>query len=481
MGNSVEHRVLSRDPSTDLETKQPDSGMSSPNTTMSVQPLNFDLGSPTSTLSNYDSCSSSQSSIKGQRSTRGLPSARASDLQSYMDMLNPELSLPRGKTGKPPPAVPPSFPPPPPPPPPGTQMPPPPPDYPAPNPPAGLHATNIYMQTKNKLRHVEIESLRKEAALLPGNHVQNGCSAEPKTSTELPPPPPPPPLPEPLSSPPPAPPLPIEGAGAGCGQRRSSSSAGKVRVLRHRKSTKSFNMMSPTGDNSELLAEIKAGKSLKPTPQSKGLTTVFSGSGQPASQVGTGRVPRRGSQCLPGAQPYCFSRQPESPQPPPQPSVSPVPSMSPAPSRARSPTPPASGPQPLLNGSLPAPPATPAPGVQLDAEALIPTLDEQGRPIPEWKRQVMVRKLQQKMQEEEEQRRKEEEEKNLEEEEKRKEEDKGKREEDDEKEKEEERQKQEEIQKAKEQSEKLRTLGYDEAKLAPWQRQVILKKGEIPK
>lgn len=170
--------------------------------------------------------------------------------------------------------------------------------------------------------------------------------------------------------------------------------------------TKSFNMMSPTGDNSELLAEIKAGKSLKPTPQSKGLTTVFSGSGQPASQVGTGRVPRRGSQCLPGAQPYCFSRQPESPQPPPQPSVSPVPSMSPAPSRARSPTPPASGPQPLLNGSLPAPPATPAPGVQLDAEALIPTLDEQGRPIPEWKRQVMVRKLQQKMQEEEEQRRK---------------------------------------------------------------------------
>lgn len=161
--------------------------------------------------------------------------------------------------------------------------------------------------------------------------------------------------------------------------------------------TKSFNMMSPTGDNSELLAEIKAGKNLKPTPQSKGLTTVFSGSGQPASQVGTGRVTRPGSRCLPGAQPYCFSRQPESPQP----------SVSPAPSRAWSPTPPASGPQPLLNGSVvPAPPATPAPGVQLDVEALIPTLDEQGRPIPEWKRQVMVRKLQQKMQEEEEQRRK---------------------------------------------------------------------------
>ncbi|XP_028613726.1 espin isoform X3 [Grammomys surdaster] len=535
---SLEHRVLSRDPSMDLETKQPDSGMSSPNTTMSVQPLNFDLGSPTSTLSNYDSCSSSHSSTKGQHIPCSGSSARAADLQSYMDMLNPEPSLPRGKLGKPPPPLPPpppppSFPPPPPPPPPGTQPPPPPPGYPAPDPPVGLHLDNIYMQTKNKLRHVEVDSLKKEpssgdghsghntglrrqdsdrkqrsfskqpstgdyyhqlgrspgeplagrpgmahseevrvhqpapagcagsspvsssslsgpsappqAALLPGNHVHNGCSADSRASRELPPPPPPPPLPEALSSPPPAPPLPIEGAGAACGQRRSSSSTS---------STKSFNMMSPTGDNSELLAEIKAGKSLKPTPQSKGLTTVFSGSGQPASQ-------------------------PESPQPSPQPPVSP------APSRARSPTPPASGPQPLLNGSVvPAPPATPAPGVHLDVEALIPTLDEQGRPIPEWKRQVMVRKMQQKMQEEEEQRRKEEEEearlaslpawrrdilrKKLEEEREHKR-------------KEEERQKMEEIQRAKEQSEKLRTLGYDEAKLVPWQRQVILKKGEIPK
>ncbi|KAI4563142.1 hypothetical protein MJT46_010751 [Ovis ammon polii x Ovis aries] len=411
---SVEHRVLSRDPSADLETKQPDSGMSSPNTTMSVQPPNFDLSSPTSTLSNYDSCSSGHSSVKGQRSVHGVPSPRAADIQSYMDMLSPEPDLPRGKVEKtkaPPP--PPGFPPPPPPP--GTQLPPPPPGFPAPKPPEGLQAADIYLQTKNKLRHVETEAFKKEprdgrnglrrqdsgrkprafskqpstgdyyrqlgrhpgeplvarpgmahseeAALLPGNHVHNGCGADPKASRELPPPPPPPPLPEALSSPPPAPPLPVDGSGPGCGQRRSSSSTG---------STKSFNMMSPTGDNSELLAEIKAGKSLKPTPQSKGLTTVFSGSGQPASQ-------------------------PESPLPP----------ASPAPSRARSPTPPAVGSQPLLNGSVaPAPPATPAPGVQLDVEALIPTYDEQGRPIPEWKRQVMVRKLQLKMQEEEEQRRK---------------------------------------------------------------------------
>lgn len=49
---------------------------------------------------------------------------------------------------------------------------------------------------------------------------------------------------------------------------------------------KSFNMMSPTGDNSELLAEIKAGKSLKPTPQSKGYTTVFSNSSTAGNNVG---------------------------------------------------------------------------------------------------------------------------------------------------------------------------------------------------
>lgn len=42
----------------------------------------------------------------------------------------------------------------------------------------------------------------------------------------------------------------------------------------------------------------------------------------------------------------------------------------------------------------------------VDIEALVPTHDEQGRPIPEWKRQVMVRKLQVKMQEEEENKKK---------------------------------------------------------------------------
>ncbi len=44
--------------------------------------------------------------------------------------------------------------------------------------------------------------------------------------------------------------------------------------------------MSPAGDNSELLAEIKAGKNLKPTPQSKGFTTVFTNSGTAENNVG---------------------------------------------------------------------------------------------------------------------------------------------------------------------------------------------------
>ncbi|CAG6021250.1 unnamed protein product [Menidia menidia] len=33
----------------------------------------------------------------------------------------------------------------------------------------------------------------------------------------------------------------------------------------------------------------------------------------------------------------------------------------------------------------------------------------------------------------------------------------------------------------KTEQERLRTLGYDETKLAPWQRQIILKKGDIAK
>uniref|UniRef100_A0A674JS28 WH2 domain-containing protein n=1 Tax=Terrapene triunguis TaxID=2587831 RepID=A0A674JS28_9SAUR len=498
---SVEHRVLSRDPSADLEFKQPDSGMSSPNTTMSAQQAHFDLGSPTSTLSNYDSCNSSQSST-GEKRSRG-PETTITDMQTYMDMLNPEIRPSDGKReGEAPLPPPPSFPPPPPPP--NSKLPPPPPGYPAPEPPEAQHTAEMYVQAKNNLRHVESEVLKKElsshdssleglrrvdssrksrnfskqpstgdyykhldnsageqpgswkmahseevshykciaspdsldlyclismyvcvglfkASLLSNDNVHNGSAAENKPSGEMTPPPPPPPLPENICPPPPPPPLPTETQVPSFSQRRSSSSTG---------SCKSFNMMSPTGDNSELLAEIKAGKSLKPTPQSKGLTTVFSGSGQAGANVGDWLAPA------------------------------------------------ASSPEPVVNGNSPLM-ASVQPS-QLDIEALIPTHDEQGRPIPEWKRQVMVRKLQMKIQEEEEQKRKEKEEearlatmpawrreilrKKMEEERK-----------------EQEKLKREEEAKEKAQSEKLRTLGYDETKLAPWQRQIILKKGDIAK
>ncbi|XP_035200689.1 espin, partial [Oxyura jamaicensis] len=431
---NVEHRVLSRDPSAEGECRQPDSGMSSPNTTASVPQARFEVGSPASTLSNYDSCNSSQSSTGEKRGgPHGAPTARVpepalTDMQAYMDMLNPE-TRPRGRgsASEGPPPPPPSFPPPPPPP--ATRPPPPPPGYPAPAPPASPDTADIYVRAKNNLRHVESQALRRElashegspeglrradstrrsrnfskqpstgdyykhlgpsAAELPSPRrmahseeasplsadiMHNGGPAESKPGTELPPPPPPPPLPETACLPPPPPPPPAE---APTGPRRSSSSTGKGKALRQMKSTKSFNMMSPTGDNSELLAEIKAGKSLKPTPQSKGFTTVFSGSGQAGANA-------------------------ESP-------VS-------SPSPTRTPTPPATpeavglprnvaggSPEPVLNGSSPVP--GPGAGSPPDVEALVPSHDEQGRPIPEWKRQVMVRKLQLRMQEEEEQRRK---------------------------------------------------------------------------
>ncbi|XP_064326117.1 espin [Phalacrocorax carbo] len=430
---SVEHRVLSRDPSADGECRQPDSGMSSPNTTASAPQARFEVGSPASTLSNYDSCHSSQSSTGEKRGgPPGAPTARVpepalTDMQAYMDMLDPE-TRPRGRgpaVEGPPPPPPPAFPPPPPPPP-TARPPPPPPGYPAPAPPAAPHTADIYVRAKNNLRHVESQALHRELASRESSpeglhradstrrsrnfskqpstgdyykHLGHGTAEQPgprrmahseeaspisadamrngesKPDNELPPPPPPPPLPDAACPPPPPPPPPAETPAA---PRRSSSSTGRGKALRQMKSTKSFNMMSPTGDNSELLAEIKAGKSLKPTPQSKGFTTVFSGSGQAGANA-------------------------ESPVSSPSPTRTPTPPATPeatGPPRCL----PGGSPEPVLNGSSPVPAV--GAGAAVEVEALVPSHDEQGRPIPEWKRQVMVRKLQLRMQEEEEQRRK---------------------------------------------------------------------------
>ncbi|TRY99430.1 hypothetical protein DNTS_022987 [Danionella cerebrum] len=156
---------------------------------------------------------------------------------------------------------------------------------------------------------------------------------------------------------------------------------------------KSFNMMSPTGDNSELLAEIKAGKSLKPTPHSKGYTTVFSNSGSAANN---GECPPSPPEPLPKPQPNSIPSKPDSPVPA-------NPSTAPGARSASPQKPPGELLAPALNGSSA---GVPSKAGVVDAESLVPTHDEQGRAIPEWKRQVMVRKLQVKMQEEEESKKK---------------------------------------------------------------------------
>ncbi|XP_069730689.1 espin isoform X4 [Phaenicophaeus curvirostris] len=303
---SIEHRVLSRDPSADGECRQPDSGMSSPNTTASVPQARFELASRESSPEGLRRADSTRRSRNfGKQPSTG-------DYYKHLGHSTAEQPGPR------------------------------------------------------RMAHSE------EASPISTDTMRNGDS---KTGSELPLPPPPPPLPDAACPPPPPPPPPAE---TPAGPRRSSSSTGKGKALRQMKSTKSFNMMSPTGDNSELLAEIKAGKSLKPTPQSKGFTTIFSGSGQAGANA-------------------------ESPLSSPSPTRTPTPPATPeatGPPRCLA----GGSPEPVLNGSSPVPAA--GAGAAVEVEVLVPSHDEQGRPIPEWKRQVMVRKLQLRMQEEEEQRRK---------------------------------------------------------------------------
>uniref|UniRef100_A0A3P8ZKG9 WH2 domain-containing protein n=1 Tax=Esox lucius TaxID=8010 RepID=A0A3P8ZKG9_ESOLU len=517
---SVEHRVLSRDPSADMEyNKQPDSGLSSPNNTMPSpgqelpqQPAHCGLGSPSSTLSNYDSANSSQSSTGEKRS----PTESAiSDMQTYMDMLNPDVGTsdpksiepPRNIPPPPPLPPPPAFPPPPPPDSP-SQLPPPP-GFPPPQPPEDSNA-EIYLKVKSNLRHVEKEvsvhlMLKSRTQLTPGenhdklrrvdsNRKSRNFNKQPSTGDYY----------KALGSdvvdhrgirtmaPNEETALCIclpfcvshrPASGQYCVEpknRLNIQQAGLCQcpvslsthalslslifsllfplafflcltfpsVLLSSSGNKSFNMMSPTGDNSELLAEIKAGKNLKPTPHSKGYTTVFSNSGPAGNTTTPPATPS------PAGTPRTLSTSHSSEQ--------------------------------LLNGngsgaaSASSMMGQTRKGSLADAEVLVPTHDEQGRAIPEWKRQVMVRKLQVKMQEEEEHKRKVEEEaarlasmpawrrdimkKKL-----------------DEEKKEEERAKREKENEEKTELERLRTLGYDESKLAPWQRQIILKKGDIAK
>ncbi|KAI4902798.1 hypothetical protein NFI96_011166 [Prochilodus magdalenae] len=518
---SVEHRVLSRDPSADLEYKQPDSGLSSPNATLNpvVPPAaHFDMGSPSSSLSNYDSANSSQSSTGEKKSSSpasrvpaGGPESTISDMETYMEMLNPDVTdggKKKEEPSQPPP--PPTFPPPPPPPPPSSSyIPPPPPMYPAPHPPEEQGSAE-FLKVKSNLRRVDNDTAKKKECkvlakvqysnlfiylfilqLVAGenpdrlrrvdsNRKSRSFSKQPSTgdyyktlgndttdqrpcramapneegsvlleepadaapapengtgtTEELPMPPPPPPLPSSntnhIPTPPPPPPLPSENSTSPQSNTTASGASSQRRLSSSSSSNKSFNMMSPTGDNSELLAEIKAGKSLKPTPHSKGYTTVFSNSGSGGNNERPMSPPQNQSQ--PQSQPPS----PPQPQSQPQPQHQPQPQSQPPPqlqSNAVQSTKPTSPPpnspptsiSPTARGGSPRNLSTSQSCDQLptvvngngasaqtrksslvDIEALVPTHDEQGRAIPEWKRQVMVRKLQVKMQEEEESKKK---------------------------------------------------------------------------
>uniref|UniRef100_A0A671R1D2 Espin n=1 Tax=Sinocyclocheilus anshuiensis TaxID=1608454 RepID=A0A671R1D2_9TELE len=343
---SVEHRVLSRDPSTDLEYKQPDSGLSSPNTTLPISApaaAHFDICSPSSSLSNYNSANSSQSSTGEKRSECNIslfnsffPPLTYSPPPPYLFIHERLRRVDSNRKSR-------SF---------------------SKQPSTGDYYKTLGSDSADQHPNGAMAPNGEGSALLeeasdtapaPENGTGNTEDLPlPPPPPSIPTPPPPPPLPSELPPPPPPPPPPSTSTPAPAQRRMSSSSS----------SNKSFNMMSPTGDNSELLAEIKAGPKLKPTPQSKGYTNVFSNNGTAANN---GECPSSLPELLPKRQPDdTQSAKPQSPPP-----VCPTTS-----------------------------------GGVVDVESLVPTHDEQGRAIPEWKRQVMVRKLQVKMQEEEENKRK---------------------------------------------------------------------------
>ncbi|KAJ3587020.1 hypothetical protein NHX12_013411 [Muraenolepis orangiensis] len=390
---SVEHRVLSRDPSTDLEYKQPDSGLSSPNTTMPPinPPARFDIGSPSSSLSNYDSANSSQTSTGEKRSGSqpGISGGSGSAMQAYMDMLNPEIGSDAPKPAK------------------SSSL------AAAEAEPLRTQGSAEYLKVKHNLRHVDTDQKELTAAensdrlrRVDSNRKSRSFSKQPSTgdyykalgsdtaaqqpgSNSMPPneqgsal------LEEPAGSPAPGPENgTLEGGGGGGidRQRRSSSSG----------SNKSFNMMSPTGDNSELLAEIKAGKCLKPTTHNKGFTTVYSSTGAPGTN-GTPEPDERTDASPPEASPPAAS----------PPAASPPVASPPPPTATKAARSPPSTFDQIPSGSIVNGGGAAGRKASTDVEALVPTHDEQGKTIPEWKRQVMVRKLQAKMQEEEEHRRK---------------------------------------------------------------------------
>lgn len=94
-------------------------------------------------------------------------------MQTYMDMLNPDVGADTPKREEPAtpahPPPPPAFPPPPPPLDP-SKLPPPPPGYPAPLPPEETPSADMYLKVKSNLRHVESDA-KKVSCLNPPKRI----------------------------------------------------------------------------------------------------------------------------------------------------------------------------------------------------------------------------------------------------------------------------------------------------------------------
>ncbi|XP_061074745.1 espin-like protein [Conger conger] len=375
---SVGHRVLSRDPSAELEYKQPDSGVSSPHT-------------------NYDS---------NKRRNTAPPTGSHTDMDSYMDLLNPDqaTTAQRKDVAPPPPAFPPPPPPPPdaqqhpPPPPPDAQQhpPPPPPSYAAPSPPTDQASADIYLQVKSNLRHVEKDTPRNNPDRLrrvDSNRKSRNFNKQPSTGdyykalgsdpaqdrgpramvpneqVEAPSPPPTAPLAQPASPPPVSPPV-----------------------------VSPLPASAPPPAPASVSTQKPPSTNKAPSTQQPPSTQQSPSTQQPPSTNKT-----------PSTQQSPSTQQPPSTNKPPSTQQSPSTQQPPSNHKAPSTTkPPSSGGSErtphTLNGSVGL--GYIRRGSLVDVEALVPTHDEQGVAIPEWKRQVMVRKLQAKMQEEEDLKRK---------------------------------------------------------------------------
>lgn len=120
----------------------------------------------------------------------GASESAISDMQAYMDMLNPDIGsnttkkteVPADAASKPPP--PPTYPPPPPPQ--SPPVPPPPPSYPAPQPPKEPSSVE-FLKVKSNLRHVESDAGKKEVSTeVVGHCLSSEDETGSKSSLELP-------------------------------------------------------------------------------------------------------------------------------------------------------------------------------------------------------------------------------------------------------------------------------------------------------